>query len=197
MRIGIIGAGNIGAAIAELLANNSIEATIANSRGVESLQPLVQKLGGKITAGTIEQAAAADIIFLAVNWSKIPAATAGLDFNGKIVIDTNNPIESPAFVPFDLKGQTSSEVVAGFVKGAELVKAFNHLPPHLLTSKPDANEGKRVLFFAGDNSSAKSVVNKLIDRLGFTGIDLGSLAEGGRLTQFPGGALTAQHFIRL
>lgn len=196
MRIGIIGAGNIGSAIAELLANNNIEAIIANSRGSESLHPLVNKLGGKIIAGTIEQAVAADIIFLAVNWSKIPAATAGLDFSGKIVVDTNNPIEAPAFVPFDLDGKTSSEVVAGLVKGADVVKAFNHLPSALLTTAPDANGGKRVLFLAGDNTQAKTKVTQLIERLGFSALDLGNLTHGGRLTQFPGGPLVVHHLVK-
>ena len=59
------------------------------------------------------------------------------------------------------------------------MKAFNHLPAHLLSDDPQAEGGRRVLFFAGDDAQAKAAVSGLIEQLGFFGIDLGSL-EGGR-----------------
>lgn len=197
MKIGIIGAGAIGTAIAKTLATSNIDAVIANRRGPQSLLALTEVLGPRITAGTVKEAAAADLVFVAVNWSKLPAALHEVtDWSGRIVIDTNNPIESPSFQPFDLGGRTSSEVVSELVPGARLVKAFNHLTPALLSADPTAEGGRRVLFYAGDNSDAKKVVAHLIDRLGFFGIDLGSLAEGGRLTQFPGGPLPALNLVK-
>ena len=91
--IGIIGAGNIGRAIASALARNGIAATLSNSRGPESLKEVVAGIGHSIAAGSREEAAAKDIVFVAVNWSKLPAALAGLpDFGGRIVVDANNPI---------------------------------------------------------------------------------------------------------
>jgi predicted dinucleotide-binding enzyme len=111
--IGIIGAGNIGQAFARTLARNGIEATIANSRGPETLAELVAAIGPSIKAGTLQEAAAKDIVLVAVNWSKLPAALAGLpDWNGRIVIDANNSIEAPLFKPVDLGGRFSSEVFA-------------------------------------------------------------------------------------
>ena len=105
--IGIIGSGNIGSAFARALARNGIEATIANSRGPDSLADLVRELGPSIKAGTREDAAAKDIVLIAVNWTKLPAALAGLpDWNGRIVIDANNPIEQPLFKPAELNGRT-------------------------------------------------------------------------------------------
>jgi predicted dinucleotide-binding enzyme len=125
-----------------------------------------------------------------VNWSRIPAAVRGLGpWNGRIVVDTNNPIEAPAFRPFDLGGRASSEVLAELVPGARVVKAFNHLQPALLAGDPHAEGGRRVLFVAGDDARAKADVAQLIERLGFFSIDLGTLAGGGRLSQFPGGPL--------
>ena len=98
--IGIIGAGAIGSAFARALAGKGLKAIIANSRGPESLAELARELGPSITPGTREQAAAQDIVLVAVNWSKLPAALAGLpDFGGRIVIDANNPIEAPLFEP--------------------------------------------------------------------------------------------------
>ena len=198
MTIGIIGAGNIGLAVAKTLSRAGIAATIANSRGPDSLKVSVAALGPTIKAGTREQAASADIVLIAVNWSKLPAAVAGLPaWGGRIVVDANNPIEAPLFKPVDLHGRISSQVVADLVNGARLVKAFNHLRADILASDPGADGGRRVLFYSGDDSAAKAEVGALIDRLGFAGIDLGPLALGGKLAQFPGGPLPNQNLVRI
>jgi predicted dinucleotide-binding enzyme len=198
MSIGIIGAGNIGLAVAKTLTRAGIAATIANSRGPDSLKESVAALGPTIKAGTREQAAAADIVLIAVNWSKLPRAVAGLPaWGGRIVIDANNPVEAPLFKPVDLAGRVSSEVVADLVSGARLVKAFNHLRAEVLASDPLVDGGRRVLFYSGDDSGAKAEVGALIDRIGFAGIDLGPLALGGRLAQFPGGPLPNQNLLKI
>lgn len=196
MNIGIIGAGNIGASFARALAKNGIPAVIANSRGPETLKPLVQQLGPSLRAGTREEAAQADLVLAAVNWSKLPSALAGLDLRGRIVIDANNPIEAPLFRPADLQGRASSEVFSDWVPGARVVKAFNHLPPDLIAGDPRAEGGRRVLFYSGDDADAKAEVGALIERLGFFGIDLGPLAVGARLVQFPGGPLPVHNFVK-
>lgn len=196
--IGIIGAGLIGRAIATQLARHSVAATIANSRGPESLAPLVAELGPSITPGTREEAASKDIVFVAVNWSKLADALGSLpNFAGRIVIDANNPIEAPLFKPFDLGDRSSSEAFAELAPGARVVKAFNHLLAATLAADPAADGGKRVLFFSGDDVSAKAEVGALIETLGFFGIDLGSLAVGSRLVQFPGGPLPAHNLVRI
>ncbi|MEC4559888.1 MULTISPECIES: NADPH-dependent F420 reductase [Pseudomonas] len=196
MKIGIIGAGAIGSAVARALSRAGIEVSIANSRGPDSLQGLADELGPKVIPVSREQAAQADIVFLAVNWSKIPATLENLSpWNGRIVVDTNNPIEAPTFRPFDLGGESSSEVVARMLPGARLVKAFNHLQPALLSGEPTVEGGRRVLFYSGEDAAAKAEVAQLIERLGFAGIDLGGLSEG-RLAQFPGGPLPALNLVK-
>ncbi len=87
-------------------------------------------------------------------------------------------------------------MVADLVPGARLVKAFNHLNPALIAGDPQAEGGRRVLFYSGNDRQAKAVVAQLIERLGFFGIDLGSLAEGGRLAQFPGGPLPSHNLVK-
>lgn len=197
MTIGIIGSGNIGAAFAKALARAGIEATIANSRGPDSLTDLVRELGPTIKAVTVAEAAKADIVFVAVNWTKLPAALKGLGpWNGRIVIDANNPIEAPLFKPAELNGRISSEVFSDLVPGARVVKAFNHLIAALLASDPQSEGGKRVLFYSGDDARAKAEVGALIERLGFFGIDLGPLAIGGKLAQFPGGPLPTLNLVK-
>lgn len=194
--IGIIGAGAIGSAIAKALAAKGIDVVIANSRGPQSLAELVQSLGPTVKAGTREDAAAQDIVFVAVNWSKLKDALAGLDFTGRIVIDTNNSIEAPSFKAIELQGRTSSEVFAEWVPGARVVKAFNHLQARWLEADPQLEGGRRVLFFSGDDADAKGQVAELIERLGFFGIDLGVLAVGASLVQFPGGPLPALNLVK-
>jgi predicted dinucleotide-binding enzyme len=195
--IGILGAGNIGQAFARALARSRISATIANSRGPQSLAALVRELGPTIAAGVREEAAAKDIVLVAINWSKLPAALAGLpDFGGRIVIDANNPIEAPLFKPAELNGRASSEVFSDLVPGARVVKAFNHLQPHQVAGDPRSEGGRRVLFYSGDDAQAKADVGALIGRLGFFGIDLGALAVGARLVRFPGGPLSSLNLVR-
>lgn len=195
--IGIIGAGNIGQAFAHALARKNIEATIANSRGPETLSELAREIGPSIRAGTRQEAAAKDIVIVAVNWSKLPAALAGLpEWGGRIAVDANNPIEAPLFRPAELGGRLSSEIFADLVPGARVVKAFNHLQPHLLAGDPSAEGGRRILFYSGDDAVAKAAIAELVDQLDFFGIDLGPLSVGGRLTQFPGGPLPALNLVK-
>ena len=198
MTIGIVGSGAIGTAIARTLSRAGVEATISNSRGPDSLQDLVRELGRSIKAGPREDAAHADIVFVAVNWTKLPAALAGVgDWKGRIAIDANNAIEAPLFKPVDLGGRASSEVFADLAPGARVVKAFNHLRAELLATDPRSGGGRRVLFYSGNELTAKVEVASLIERLGFAGIDLGTLSAGGKLAQFPGGPLPNQNLVKI
>jgi predicted dinucleotide-binding enzyme len=113
------------------------------------------------------------------------------------VIDANNPIEPPTFQPADLHGRLSTEIVTDYVPGARVVKVFNHLPAATLAEDPHAAGGKRVLFFTGSDAPAKAEVADLIEKIGFHGIDLGLLKEGGRAISVPGGALMVQNLVRL
>ncbi|MNQ65519.1 NADP oxidoreductase coenzyme F420-dependent [compost metagenome] len=195
--IGVIGAGAIGSAFARAAASKGISVILSNSRGPASLAERVRELGPLVKAGTREEAAAQPIVLVAVNWSKLPAALAGLpDFAGRIVIDANNPIEAPLFKGVDLQGRTSSAVFSELVPGARVVKAFNHLQPQLICADPGREGGRRVLFFSGDDPQARETVGGLINRLGFFGIDLGMLDVGARLVQFPGGPLPALNLVR-
>jgi predicted dinucleotide-binding enzyme len=198
MTIGIIGSGAIGAAFARRLTQANIPAILSNSRGPKSLADLVSNIGGSVRAGTREEAAAQNLVLVAVNWSKLPAALGGLpSFGGRIVIDANNPIEPPTFQAADLHGRLSTEVFADYVPGARVVKAFNHLPAKLLAEDPHAAGGRRVLFFAGSDTPAKAEVAALIDKLGFFGIDLGLSNQGGQAISIPDGPLAILNLIRL
>lgn len=197
MNISIIGAGAIGSVIARQLARNGIAASIANSRGPQSLKALTDELGPQIKAVSVREAAQADLVFVAVNWQRLPDALKDLGpWNGRIVVDTNNAVQVPSYQAVDLGGLASSEAVAALVPGARVVKAFNHLPAAVLGTNPQADGGRRVLFVSGPDADAKKAVADLAARLGFAPIDLGGVNEG-RLVQFPGGPLTILNLVKL
>src|SRR5690606_919804 len=119
----IIGAGNIGQAIATQMLRAGQKVIIANSRGPETLGDVIEQLGSGATAVTVQEAAAADVVAVAIPWDFIPDALAGLPgWNDRIVIDANNAVTQPDFKAADLGGRSSSEVFAELVPGARVVK---------------------------------------------------------------------------
>jgi predicted dinucleotide-binding enzyme len=213
MSIGIIGAGAIGSNIARLLAKSRIEATIANSRGPASLAALVAELGPFIRAGTADEAASADLVFVAVRWVDIEKALAGLPaWNGRVVIDATNAVEflepgSPetkdptnplaayGIRALDLGDTYSSAIVSELVPSARLVKGFNNLEAALLPT-PSPN-GQRAIFYSGDDDGAKAEVRQLIERTGYFPVDLGSLQVGNNLTAPPFGSLSGVDLVKI
>ncbi|HYU65919.1 MAG TPA: NAD(P)-binding domain-containing protein, partial [Jatrophihabitantaceae bacterium] len=147
--VGIIGAGRIGQAMARIALRAGRQVVIANSRGPESLTATVEALGTGVSAGTVKQAAAGDIVVVAVMWPQVAQAVGGLDLADRIVIDPTNDFE-----PSDLDGRTSSEVVADLVAPARVVKAANTLAAAVLGSDPGQPGGQRVIFLSGDDTQA-------------------------------------------
>jgi predicted dinucleotide-binding enzyme len=179
--VGIIGAGHIGQVMAQIALRAGRQVVIANSRGPESLTSVVRELGEGVSAGIVKDAAAADIVVLAVMWPQVPQAVEGLEWEGRTVIDPTND-----FDPSDLNGRTSSEVVADLVAPARVVKAGNTFAAGVLASDPHEAGGQRVIFVSGDDADAKAEVIALFQDAGFFTVDLGSLSRGGEVQQFRG-----------
>ena len=188
--VGVIGAGHIGQALARTAQRAGRKVVIANSRGPETLAPVVAALGTGVSAGTVRDAAAAGIVAIAVPWTNVTAAVAGMQWDGQTVIDTTNAFNA------DLAGRTSSEIVAEIVPGARLVKAANTLAAKVLGADPHDAGGRRVIFLSGDDAPAKATVVELFDAAGFFAIDLGDLVTGGRMQQV-GGPLPGLNLVRL
>lgn len=196
--IGIIGAGGIGQAFAGHVVKAGYEVILSNSRGPDSLSEVVSRLGPLAKAGVREEAAAAEIVFISARWLQLPEALRGLPaWNGRILIDAANPIVPPGFTKADLQGRTSGEIVASLAPGARVVKVANTLPVALLASDPNQGGGRRVLFMSGDDLAAKSEVGGLLAKMGFAAIDVGGLAEGGKLHEVPGGLLTNLNLLKV
>jgi len=214
MSIGIIGSGAIGSNLARAFARKDIPAMISNRRGPASLAPLIEEIGPAIKAVNTREAAAADIVIVAVRWVDLRRALSGLPaWNGRIVIDSTNPVVfldpgSPdakdssnplaayGIRAIDLEGRYSTQVFRELVPGARVVKALNHLPAEAL-AQPEASGGKRVQFYAGDDAGAKAEVRKLLEWAGYFAVDIGPLDVGGRLSNLPDGPLMAADFIKI
>ncbi|MCC2269652.1 NAD(P)-binding domain-containing protein [Streptomyces sp. CT1-17] len=198
MRIGTLGAGAIAQAVARHAVRHGHEVVLSNSRGPASLAPLVEDLGALASAASPAEAAAADLVVLAVRWTQIPDAVAGLPrLDGTVVVDATNQFASlpPDPVIADLGDLTGSEYVASLLPGARVVKAFNALFVQYIAPDPRHAAGRQVLFLAGDDADAKRTVRDLTSEFGFAPVDLGTLREGRRLIQL-GGPLSALHALK-
>jgi len=183
--IGIIGAGHIGSAVAEAFAGLGYDVVIANSRGPETLDALVTRLGPRVTASTATGAAeAADVAVVTVPLkalTDIPVAPLA----GKIVLDTNNYyFERDGHIEALDRGETTtSQLVQEHLPDSKVVKAFNHIMAAeiLTTGSPAGSPDRRALGTASDDDDAVAFVTDLYDRLGFDTVSAGPLSESWRL----------------
>jgi len=183
MTYAIIGTGNVGSALARQFARAGIAVSIANTRGPETIRPLAEELGDKVTAQTLEDALAADVVFLAIPFIAVEEfARSRSDWTGKIVVDQTNAY---GVSPEVMAGRLSSDIVAKAVPGASVVKAFNQLPAGVLARDPSQDGGKRVVFVASNDDKAAATIKELAQQLGFSPIVLGRIDEGGRLLHIP------------
>ena len=185
MTYAIIGSGTVGSTLARLFAAKNVSVKIANSRGPETLSGLAAELGSSIAPVVVEEAVEADIVIVAVGSVAFKDIGALRDeWSGKIVVDVTNGFMLPPEVQeAEFHGRLTSEVNAERVPGGKLVKAFNQLPLKVLASPLPDDVGRRVVFVSSDHEDASAAVAKLVEELGFAPIEVGKLAEGGRLIQ--------------
>jgi 8-hydroxy-5-deazaflavin:NADPH oxidoreductase len=183
--LGLIGAGNIGSQVARLAVAHGHDVVISNSRGPQSLAPLVAELGPKARAATVLDAATAgDIVVVSIplkNYRSVPVEPLA----GKIVIDTNNyyPQRDGHIPELDNESTTTSELLQAHLPASKVVKAFNHIYAVQLTTdgRPAGTKNRRALVIAGDDPEAKRTVARLLDGFGFDVVDAGPLKEGWRI----------------
>ena len=189
MKIGIIGAGNIGGTLTRRLAALGHQVFVANSRGPETLAALAKETGAK--AVSVQEAArAGDVVVVTIPEAKIPGLPKDL-FSGVpqsvIVIDTGNyyPRERDGRIEDIEAGMMESRWVESQLNRA-VVKAFNNIyAKHLMEfGRPAGSPGRYALPVAGDDEKAKNVVIGLMNELGFDGVDAGGLDDSWR--QQPG-----------
>ena len=198
-RVGIIGSGAVGRAIATRALSARIPIVFSNSRGPDTLKELVCELGEGASAGTVAQAADADLVVVAIPFVKVPELTGEVpDWSIRVVVDATNQFAQyePTYSGFvDLGDETGSEWVARHLPGATVIKAFNAMYAEYIMADPRHHDGRQVLFFAGDDEAANAEFAAFGEALGFAPVLVGGLREGGRLMQL-GGPLTALHVVK-
>ena len=181
-KIGIVGAGFIGRAVARLAVKHSYEVMLSNSRHPKTLGSAMVSI--RCLIGTAKDAAEfGDVVLLAVPFS----ATQDIDpapFAGKILLDADNyyPMRDGLHDALEAGSTTTSEITAQHFAGARVVKAFNAILERDIetTGSPAGAPDRRALPIAGDDAEAKAAVRGLLDTLGFDVVDAGLLKEGWR-----------------
>ncbi|WP_407570068.1 NADPH-dependent F420 reductase [Deinococcus altitudinis] len=189
MKIGILGAGHIGKALARLLAEAGHEVGISNSKDPATLRDLAHELGHGVKAFDREDAARfGELVIETIPFGKYGTLPA-VPMEGKIVIDTAN------YYPerdgqIDLGNLSESAFIAHHLPKSRVVKAFNTIASAHLEAQGDTTkplDDRRAIFIAGDDQEAKDVVTGLIEQIGFAAVDTGSLEDS--KVQQPGTAI--------
>ena len=185
MKIGIIGAGNIGSVLALRFSESGHDVRIANSRGPASLADLERSTGATAVEAR-DAVKGADLVVVTIPEAKVPNLPKDL-FAGVpasvVVVDTGNyyPQQRDGRIDAIEKGLPESRWVEQQI-GRPVVKAFNNIyADHLhKRGKPAGTAGRIALPVAGDDAKAKAVVMKLVDEIGFDAVDAGEIDDSWR-----------------
>lgn len=183
MKIGVIGAGFIGRAVAELALAAGHEVMLSNSRGPQTMSSVLSGLPG-VQIGSAENAATfGDVVLVAIpleHYRSVPAQW----LEGKTVMDANNyyPDRDGHIPVLDRFETTTSRLLAEHFCQSNVVKVFNAIFAPELTqdARPHGAPDRRALPVAADDAGAKAQVIRLLDELGFDAVDAGNLDESWR-----------------
>ncbi|WP_026911479.1 NADPH-dependent F420 reductase [Patulibacter minatonensis] len=187
MKIGIIGAGNIGGNLARRLGPLGHEVRIANSRGPETL-PELAAVEGVTPVLAAEAAEGAELVIVTIPLVKVqdlPGDVLDAAAPGAVVIDTNNyyPQQRDGLIEAIEAGQTESQYVAEQL-GRPVVKVFNGVYAQKILDVGEPGGPRFAIPVAGDDPEAKVAVSAIVAELGFEPVDAGELDESWR--QQPG-----------
>lgn len=186
MKIGIIGAGNIGGVLTRRLQALGYDVAVANSRGPGSLAELAAETGA--TAATIEDVTKErDVVVVAIPMFRIPELSPSLFHDVPVVIDTSNyyPRHRDGLIA-EIEDGTPESLWVEHHLGRPVIKTFNSIVSVPLGDKglPKGTPGRVALPVAGDHGQAKDTTMALVDALGFDPVDFGAISGSWR--QQPG-----------
>lgn len=175
MRIAIIGAGNVGSAIAQATTAAGHDVTVAADTD-EKFEDLTKKVDVATTTSNADAVKDADAVVLAVPFVAVEAVVSELsdELAGKIVIDATNPLAA-GLTGLATNGTSGAELVQKKAPKAKVVKAFNTVFA-VNQSSPMVDGTQLDGFVAGDDEGAKKTVLQLLEKIGFNPIDAGPLS---------------------
>lgn len=183
MKIGVIGAGFIARAVAQLALAAGHEVMLSNSRGPHTMSSVVSGILGVQVGSADDAAQFGEVVLVAIpleHYRSVPAQW----LHGKTVMDANNyyPDRDGHIPQLDRFESTTSRLLADHLPHSQVVKVFNAIfaPDLTLDARPHGAADRRSLPVAADDVAAKAVVIKLLDELGFDAVDAGGLDESWR-----------------
>jgi 8-hydroxy-5-deazaflavin:NADPH oxidoreductase len=183
MKIAVIGAGSVGGTLARRWAERGHEVTLGLRRAPdEEVRKLVDASGGRIRTASVKDAAqGAEVVVLATPWGAVKDALSSAGpLDGKVLLDTTNPVAPGLTLDVGPNGESAGERVAALAPGARVVKVFNTTGNNNMANPVYGGE-PTVMFYAGDDAAAKDVAKKLASDLGFYAVDAGPLVRARQL----------------
>lgn len=181
MKIGIIGACNMTLDIADRAAKSGHEVLISHTRCIESLRPIVEKMGNKVKLVSKDKAVTAKIIVLFIPREDLKNFFDGLpDMSEKILLHTSNHfIDLESLLSPSAEVKSSSEIIASLLPAAQVIKIFHVLEPERILSKCQSQNGNEI-FYAGGNQQAKNKVKSFLKTINLSACDLDELCSAGQ-----------------
>jgi NADPH-dependent F420 reductase len=177
MKIGIIGAGDVGGTLGKIWRqrNHEVMFGVRNLKS-QNVRRLAQ-MDKSLRFGDINEAVAfGNVILFAIPWTSVEETVRKSgNLSGKIVIDPTNPL-TPDLKQLALEDTSVAERIADLAKGAKVVKAFNTIGSKTLNNLIFGSD-RADLFICGDDTPSKKVVGELATDIGFDVVDVGSLAN--------------------
>ena len=184
MKIAIVGAGNVGGALAKILAKKKHQIFLGLRDPQSSkYQELVKQIGSEAQTLTVRESIdAADVVILATPWSATKSVLESVPgaLEGKVLIDCTNPITNGFKLALG-HNTSGGEMVAAWAKGAHVYKAFNTTGSNIM-ERAGFDDGKAVMLVCGDSDRHKPKVLQIARDAGFEAVDFGRL-EGARLLE--------------
>lgn len=173
MRVGVVGAGNIGGNIARRLALAGHSVIVSFTHDEAKLKAFAKEIGA--TTGSPSDAAACGVVVISVPWDAIDDALAQTGpLDGRIVIDTTNQFGEDGLI--DLGGRTAARVNAARMRGSRYTKSFNTLTARFQSESAGRPKQTRVVqWLCGDDAGAKQTVGRLIEEAGYVAVDVGGI----------------------
>lgn len=187
MKITILGAGNMGSALAKQLARAGHQVRIT-SRDPAKARAVADAVSGATVVAAKDAVTGSDVVIVATGYADaVPALRSLGSLAGKVVIDMTNPL-TPDYMGLTVGFSSSAaEEIAKAVPGAELVKAFNTVFAQVLANGPGSAAGQVVpVYFASDSERAKQTAKALIESIGFKAVDAGGLKNARYLEPLAG-----------
>jgi predicted dinucleotide-binding enzyme len=180
MRIGILGSGLMGSKLGTIFARAGHGVVFSYARSEQKLKRLAREAGKGARAGTPREAAEnADVLLLAVHWSRVNDVLkrAG-DLSGKVIVTCSLPMNKDDTKLAIAQTSSGAEALARKVRNADVVSAFGTVPSEVLFDVFAAKRRRRQrpsLLYCGDDRPAKRVAARLIRDVGFEPVDAGPL----------------------